>query len=461
MNAIQLLISGDAVCPSDAVNIVRVLGIQASSCASSSSTLMQNDEKNDKSSSTLNLPQSVMLGIVNAAAGAVYSTPANDISSKGAMTLSTNRSMKEEEMILVKVLQTLTTVVTSRNLDLTEEVISQSLLVCMAMMWSGSSKDNEKKSKLKHHRQGGQNATKIRKFSIKTLKQVIAIIFERTAENEKEEIQSQSMIATKYVADRVVLDLCILSQKRNVICTTNSNTTKKLSCIGPFSFLNNHTPSSVMKSRCMSPLPPPRSFCLELLDMILSQQPALFFQNNEFMQLLSQNIIPLLKSILYDELLSAIGQQKKQYIDYCLLVRCIMLSCTVVTHGTDYFDILDILCKFIIRSIDYIREYDTFEVRFFLENFDICSCLRRMDLYIIMNYYLLYLLKLLKKQHLLQMFKIIYICNGEHHSLYMHYIPYSNLLLLIISLPMIKIVSVKLLNPYPISIYYQPVINKV
>ena len=234
------------------------------------------------------------------------------------------------------------------------------------------------------------------------------MLFERVYEEGQQLQQSQSMIATKYAATKIIVDLCTLCEKRNVPISSTNPIPKKLHCNGPFSFLNlgsgvggtgisgsSSTTGNIMKSRCMSPLPPPRSFCLELLDMILSQKntQSLFFSennDNEFVHLLKTYILPLVKSILYEELLlkeRSSSSNPNNPIDYCLLVRCILLCCTIIIHtkksiqqqqsshkeeednenNNDYcFDIINILCRFVIISIERIQDLESFEVRYFL-----------------------------------------------------------------------------------------------
>eukprot|EP00586_Coscinodiscus_wailesii_P011550 CAMPEP_0172507924 /NCGR_PEP_ID=MMETSP1066-20121228/207736_1 /TAXON_ID=671091 /ORGANISM="Coscinodiscus wailesii, Strain CCMP2513" /LENGTH=207 /DNA_ID=CAMNT_0013285663 /DNA_START=33 /DNA_END=653 /DNA_ORIENTATION=+ len=111
LNAIQLLIDGDSICPPDSVHIVRVLAIQANCCCQDVTKQGSGGSDGSNSSPAKGGVMSVMTGGMSTASS------------------TSGRNQKERDAISLKVLETLEKVIRSPSLELTEEVLSQAFSV--------------------------------------------------------------------------------------------------------------------------------------------------------------------------------------------------------------------------------------------------------------------------------------------------------------------------------------------
>jgi len=369
LDAIQLLLSGDAVCPEDSIHIVRVLVIQASVC----------------SSFELGSSSSIM----------VHSHHSMSGSSKSA------RKETENEALCIKILQTLTIIAASRELHFGEEVLSQTLTVCLIM--TSSRHPPSKTSSALHYSGmgsrgsqgvgggvklmglGGGSRTdtipsnvKIRRAAATTLKQILSLLFDR-AEAQIHEQYNKSSIGTNgkshsvssvqsrkgenkqnsskifpdsrtcavRAASNAFLDLCNLAEMRTDIDHT-VGLNHKNDITGPFSLggITGHglhrgsmgsKGGDQKKKRIQMP---PQSACFELLDMIITQHPELFLASNSSKKETSGNVMEIEKLEQCNK--SEVGVvEESGNIGFSNLLHCNacpLVTTSLLTEYTSTFD---------------------------------------------------------------------------------------------------------------------------
>jgi len=329
LDGMQQLLRGDAVCCDDGINIVRVLNIQASVCATAV-------EKSGSHSSVMGIG-GMNSGMVSAGVGAVSSFGNSLLSGFGILgsgisnnindqehqqgqhgstrrhsttavtpqAHSSNRSLKEDEAISIRILQTLVMIVSSESLNLTEELFSSCISICLlfgflhneecvnlGMGLKGSSGIGKKKDTHDHHSNtsnnipggGGESVmVKVSRAAIATLRQILSTVFDRAAASKPIEESNDDSFAReteeqstdenlKYsklqvLASKTLIDLCDLSDysrgdSRDQICT------------GPF--------CQAMTGQQHRIHPPPLSVCFDLIEMIVEQQVDFFVNSKDF-----------------------------------------------------------------------------------------------------------------------------------------------------------------------------------
>lgn len=399
LNAIQLLISGDAVCPEDSVHIARVLGIQAAcSC------------RNFQSEGYSSQPSRGAGGVMASIIGAASSIPTGYYSSSG----SGHRSAKDNEAISLKVLQTLTIMVASKELELSEEVLSQAVTVCLTLI-SGNehSKDDKHKKKILHrsssgvterdgngghtHLIGGNN--NMRRAAAATLKQILIFAFDRAEGSGKADDKDSKLLKmAQHAAASAFADLCALSEYRMEDDERDSKGLPPRSEVtGPFSVQG----STGSKRKVIQP--PPRSACFEMLNMILNHKPSLFMgevsdekrdmvlngndkdMSDSFAALLRFKACPLVSNFLLSESHGLKGSKipesssnAKNFIsdqkhlnsreEFYLVMRSTRLACTIIQKfgkckelANECQILLTALARFVSSASEAYRDTDHFE----------------------------------------------------------------------------------------------------
>ena len=384
LNAIQLLISGDAVCPEDSVHIARVLGIQAACCCRYS--------QNDNGPS--NQSRGGAGGVVASLFGAASSIPGGGYYSSSGFSGSGHRSIKDDEAISLKVLQTLTIMIASKELELSDEVLGQAVSVCLTLI-SGNESSKEDRNKKKYHRNNAANVDRdgngnhlaslggndnMRRAAAATLKQILIFTFDRAESNDTVEGQdSKHLKMTRHAAASAFADLCSLSESRlEGEDRVNKGLPPRSEVKGPFS-----THGSSQNKR-KSIQPPPRSACFEMLNMILNHKPELFTgevtdaqkvmvltrsdddMSDSFAALLRYKVCPLVSSFLLSEFnvseLSKAGGDEKNGSgkeDFSLLMRSTRLACTIIENFGKSKDLISechILLTALVRFISSFSE---------------------------------------------------------------------------------------------------------
>lgn len=370
LNAIQLLINGDAVCPEDSVHIARVLGIQAACCCRN----FQNEGSTSQQSRGSGGVMASLIGAASSLPGGYYS------SSSG----SGHRTPKDDEAIGLKVLQTLTIMTSSNQLELGQEVLHQAISACLTLI-SGNESTKEEKNKKRNQRSierdvstgsssvNGANEN-MRRAAASTLKQILLVTFERAGIHSEKNKEFHNM--TKTAASSAFLDLCALSENREGGNKLKSEVT------GPFLMQG----GSSGKKRSVKP--PPRSACFEILNMIINHTPALFefsndeaSPNSEFAKLLRFKACPAISKVLLSEFhvteqtLTTGSTDDRATIDemgdreaFSLLLRSTRLACTILQKfgkqkdlASECHILLTAMIRFISSSSEAFRDNDKFE----------------------------------------------------------------------------------------------------
>ena len=388
LNAIHTLLAGDAVCPEDTIHVVRVLTIQANVCCaalgdalgkggggsstagnngSSSATSMLNSAGGSAMSS---FSTSLLTGFgmlsgdsSSSAGGKSHRTSSEEgggrkgksgtgsgySSSMGRLGIHSHRTLKQDEAIAVRILQTLTMIVDSDSLILTQDIVSQCLAVSLVLISmgigdysssviGGSSHDGpaaKTDSNPYLNAIGGFGAIisgntasgslgsvfNVQQIAIATLRQTISIIFDKAGKtvhsseykdgNDHESKTTgaeidQSVTNMRVLAFSLLKDLVALAGSRSRAdfehINDNEKETSNPKSIGPFAQACLGT--GIGHQRL---LPPPRKMCFDLLNMILQQNSTLFTsevyteEGCDFSSLLPLTLCPLISDTLATE----------------------------------------------------------------------------------------------------------------------------------------------------------------
>jgi len=355
LNAFQLLVGGDAICPDDSRNVVRVLSIQANVCCASLGVFRGAQGVNSGAGATGNgaissLGSSIMTGFTGILGGGKEDSRGMGSivgysSSTGHAGNFSHRAFKEDEAICIRILQTLTMIVDARGLDLTKEVLSQCLSICLVLISSGTGFGVDPKSgkaKTVEVRGTSGNASmgggfgyvrKVRRAATATLQQIVAIVFDRATaiisrisqnNGEDERQLDDAEVLMLKLSSRTLLDLCALAEYRDPAdrptCDKNQNSGtvsgSSIECTGPFA--QALTGARLVQQRLQ---PPPRSACFDLLDMVLRQHVFLFTTKHgtikydgkelpNFPSLLCDRVCPLLSNTLTSEFVIGLNGRK-------------------------------------------------------------------------------------------------------------------------------------------------------
>eukprot|EP00956_Cyclotella_meneghiniana_P003572 scaffold4387_cov32-Cyclotella_meneghiniana.AAC.5 len=225
MEAIQLLLRGDAVISADGVYIATALYGQAREC---------NKTSNNNGTMITGAMASVGVGALGLFRGTTTSSSsaaaayASSDTTHRVLTLN-QRAAKEDQSIAYRVLQTITMLVDSRSIQLTCEVLSQCLLGCLVLGAAHAEYEEKEQG-------GGSSNNGVGRAALATMNQIMNLAF------------------------RTLMDLC------TIVGDSYDQTAKTRTLTGPF--------AATVKEK-LAPLP---RTCLSLIDMIFKQRGIDFFR---------------------------------------------------------------------------------------------------------------------------------------------------------------------------------------
>jgi len=293
LDSMQLLLRGDAVCSDDGAQISRVLVIQAWGCAGTLGLLTNNSAGGSgDGGSGSGTGSSMAAGMIHGITGMMLGTNAHHhhqtAKNKNEATTTTasqhrhpssNRSVKEDQSIALKILQTISMLVDSNSVKLTQDVLGSCILACL-ILGAGekisqqshssmiTSANNVHSAKDKGGGAAGGAAGIVRRSSFATLNQILSNLFEKVNDVIVEGKDDHSDISYMLsVAERTISDLCAIIDKHS----SQSLQTNSLS--GPFS------------AAAKEGLTPSPTTSLALLDMIFKRGRAGVFQSIQSKQI--------------------------------------------------------------------------------------------------------------------------------------------------------------------------------
>lgn len=334
LDGIQALLTGNAICRTDGVNVVRILSIQANIC---SVAIQSKSHGSGSMMGSIGMPTAGSM--VNAGVGTISSlgnsilngfgikstsnqsaesqegaNASHDKQEKKAISGSagtvastmyaSNRSLKEDEAISIRILQTLTMIIGSQ-LGLSEEVLSQCISICLVLSQCNNSESGSTASsigKVQKRKDGSKSSgshnaghsgniisgsQKVSGAAIATLRQIVSTLFDRATEadtvtNNQYDDDSEEESFLQSLALKTMLDLCSLAECKD--------------CSGPF--------GQALVGHQYRVLPPTQSVCFDLLQMILEQHVELFNKSSgvdesvHYFSILNETICPLVQRAL-------------------------------------------------------------------------------------------------------------------------------------------------------------------
>jgi len=472
LDAIDLLVRGDAVCPGDAVHVVRVVGIQGNVCAGALQQGIGGNAAESAAAAATSAVASTLTGLTGLAGslaagvgrsvgyGALGGGGDDSYSSSAGMTGShSHRSLKEDEIVARRLVRTLTMIAEARGLDMTEEVLGQCIAVCLVLASFGGSLTGDDSSASSYGRpravlkadgndtmpsaHGGKaqsgGVASVRKAAACALKMIVAAVFERVAEasrplqhteltidgnvtngehdigmNDGKSVDRTSgetsitlagtrqrlapssttlqnpeqLDALRSLAAQTFTDLCALAESQHKQFGAAYPPPNATQAARPRSGSSSGMPPGVtgpfaqalaggMHHRVS---PPPRSACLEVLDLVLIERTDLFRcgagSGNEatcdFRKLLKSRACPLAAAALMEDS-SAIDRSSPSAgastaADFAMHLRSIKLASTIVAVcGTDdeLAEECRILLTCLVRAVsaaaEAYRDTDGFE----------------------------------------------------------------------------------------------------
>jgi hypothetical protein len=286
LDAMQLLLRGDAVCSDDGAQISRVLVIQAWGCAGTLGLLTSSSGGANDSPSSGGAGSSMAAGVIHGITGMMlggsssnnaHPTTKNNDSTTAARHPSSKRSVKEDQSVALKILQTISMLVDSNSVKLTQEVLGSCILACLILgagerislsqsTIMASSNSNVHAAKDKSGVTLGGAAGNIRRASLATLNQMLSNLFEKAndvivdgSENDENNSDISYMLL---VAERTITDLCAIADNNS-----SGSLETKDTLSGPFC------------AAAKEGLVPSQTTSLALLDMIFKECRVGIFQS--------------------------------------------------------------------------------------------------------------------------------------------------------------------------------------
>ena len=287
----QLLLRGDAVCSEDGAQISRVLVRQAWGCAGTLG-LLTNDGGGDGGSGSGSAGSSMAAGMIHGIAGMMMGTNAhhhqttaknkNEPTTTTTRHPSSNRSVKEDQSIALKILQTISMLVDSNSVKLTQDVLGSCILASLilgagekissqqshySIITSSNNATQAAKDKC-GSAVGGGAAGIVRRASFATLNQMLSNLFEKANDvivGGKDDNPDISYMLL--VAERTISDLCAF------VGNHSSQNLQPNGLSGPFS------------AAAKEGLIPSPTTSLALLDMIFKQGREGVFQSIQSKQI--------------------------------------------------------------------------------------------------------------------------------------------------------------------------------
>lgn len=282
LDSMQLLLRGDAVCSEDGAQISRVLVIQAWGCAGTLGLLTNNGFGGSGDGESGNSAGSSMAaGMIHGITGMMMlgthqhqaAKNKNEATTTSARHPSSHRSMKEDQSIALKILQTISILVDSNSVKLTQDVLGSCILACL-ILGAGEKMTQQSHSSMitssnnalaAKDRSGGAvgvAAGIVRRSSFATLNQILSNLFEKVNDvivgGKDDNSDIPDMLV---VAERSISDLCA------IVDNHSTGNLQPSSLSGPF--------SAAAKEGLM----PSPTTSLTLLDMIFKRGRVGVFQS--------------------------------------------------------------------------------------------------------------------------------------------------------------------------------------
>jgi len=255
LESIQHLLQNDAVCSDDAVQISRILVIQSWGCAMTLGLVGNGDRDSSfTSSSSSGGRGGGMMGMAAGALGGIigYGNHNNThhyhgMGGSGIHQQSNNRTTKEDQSIALKILRTMTMLVDSRSMILTQDVLGACILVCLLLGAAGQSSSshgenngtgrastNRDRSSAKDGNHSGPTGGiaavggDVKRAAIAAMNQLLSTLFDRANDAMISPSPKKSYILL--LAEQTMTDLCFLVNK----APTTPWTQSQADLIGPF-----------------------------------------------------------------------------------------------------------------------------------------------------------------------------------------------------------------------------------
>ncbi len=307
LESIQHLLKGDAVCPDDGIQISRVLVIQSWGCAVTLGlvgNVTSTNKRGDGSAAAATAggasgaggSMGMAVGMIHAASGALGGITGMVLGGHHQLTSAdsshyhhyhhhpSNRSVKDDQSIALKILRTITMLVDSRSVTLTEDVLGACLSACLVL--GAGHKYSEHgfrgttsratirerfthsvvaaSSSAPHGTSAKDGSNSVKRAAIATMNQLLTITFERANDVMMEQLSTKTETCKPpilFLAERTLSDLC------TIVCTFSiPQAQSELHLYGPFS------------GAAKEGLSPSPTTCLALVDMVMKQIGGDLFQ---------------------------------------------------------------------------------------------------------------------------------------------------------------------------------------
>lgn len=251
LESMQLLLRGNAVRPEDGAQVCRVLLIQSRGCAGTLG--LGGGGGGAGGDSSVGAGGGMAAGMIHGVSGALGGITGMVLggggSSDGGASSSSNpqhashRSAKEDESVALKILQTITMLVDSRSMSLTQEVLGSCLAACSvlgagqgcggatggaaeqhgggaASRYAMGASIRERLSQTASSKDvavgtaggGGGPAGNVKRASMATLNQLLSTLFDRARDEMMEQLEATvSTPSILAVAERTLSDLCSIT----------------------------------------------------------------------------------------------------------------------------------------------------------------------------------------------------------------------------------------------------------
>lgn len=403
LDSMQLLLRGDAVCSEDGAQISRVLVIQAWGCAGTLGLLTNNGSGGSGDGGSGNSAGSSMAaGMIHGITGMMMlgthqhqaAKNKNEVTTTSARHPSGQRSMKEDQSIALKILQTISMLVDSKSVKLTQDVLESCILACL-ILGAGEKMTQQSHSSMitssnnvlaAKDRSGGAvgvAAGIVRRSSFATLNQILSNLFEKVNDVIVGGKDDNSDICYMLsIAERSISDLCAI---------VDNHSTRNLqpnSLSGPFS------------AAAKEGLTPSPATSLTLLDMIFKRGRAGVFQSiqsktvsgdakddqiSAFLQRLMSQACELVISILnmqhshvYGPKISSdthAADSSSDAVDFCFFYFAVTISSSVLLQQLPsiqseesaasmnmmYLEIVKLLVSFVTGATNAYHDSSDFE----------------------------------------------------------------------------------------------------
>lgn len=403
----RVLAEGDAInWKEDSVNIVRVLGIQCNVCLHNLSDEHHNGGGiggtiKDNAGMAVGVVSSIGssiwtgLGIGNMMGGAgnapsSQNKVSEDHRSNNEHNMNTRkpqiahvstRTLKEDESIAIRILQLINMIIDLNGFDLTEEVLSQCISICLIFHLNEDHDDkhtagpkmsgtarvrfNSKDSSASGHINStgplGSSSKKVSNVANATLRQIISTVFDR-AMSEPETDNADERKPILVIATEIFADLCDILKTDNfeerLIKEAHGDP-------GEWTFCKGSIGRAIVSQQHIV-FPPMNDISFDLLDLILEHQVQFCTDDKDVLSaglysVLKERLCPVVANILTAAVETSEGSDQS-FHDTSRLLRVFNLSAKIVkSYGK--FKFLQDECRDVLNSIRRLIKFATEKIR--------------------------------------------------------------------------------------------------